>query len=74
MERGRGKKSGKQVVTGGLGWGRWGDWWWWEGRGGGVCLQPSTGGWRTHTPNHANAERAKWKRVGGNETEDETTC
>lgn len=42
--------------------------------GGEVCLQPSTGGWGTHTPNHASAERAKWKRVGGNETEDETSC
>lgn len=23
------------------------------------------GGWITHTPNHASAERAKWERVGG---------
>lgn len=28
----------------------------------------------THTPNHADAERAKWERVGGNETQDETRC
>lgn len=38
------------------------------------CLRPSTVGWRTHTPNHASAERVEWERIGGNETEDETPC
>lgn len=40
---------------------------------GGVGLQSRTGGWRDHTPHHASAERAKWKRGGGNEKENETT-
>lgn len=52
----------RTCVTGGVGIRGW--WWGWEG----VCLQPSTGGWITHTPNHASAETAKWNRVGDNET------
>lgn len=68
-ERWRGKKKWKTSVTGGF-------------RGGGVigiwevevCLRTSTAGSKTHTPNHASAKRAKWKRLGGNETENETPC
>lgn len=40
---------------------------------GGVGLQLNMGGWRAHTPNHASAVRAKRKRVGGNETQEETS-
>lgn len=45
----------------------------WVGREESARSQAREGG-GTHTPNHASAERAKWKRVGGNETDDETPC